>query len=182
MAVSDISDEAIYKATGAPWSHWLEVFTMMDAKELSHKEIARKLAEDHKVPGWWCQMLTVKFEQEIGRRKPGDSRDGFSAGVSSTINGELDQVYQQWQKALEERKTYNTVVIAEQPTLTQTENWRYWKLKLKNSTRVYVNFSPKAPWKVLVQITHEKLSDESAIAPWKAYWRSVLEDVFNKRL
>jgi hypothetical protein len=61
---AQLSDEAILNATGTPWTHWLEVFSLMDAKALHHEEIVRKLHEDHKVPNSWCQMLTEKFEQE----------------------------------------------------------------------------------------------------------------------
>lgn len=179
MAVDTISDEAILRATGAPWKHWLEMFAIMDAKSLPHKDIARKLHEDHKVPGWWCQMLTVKFEYAIGRRDVGQANSGeFSASASRTVEGELDERYAQWIHSLENRKTYNDVAIVDQPTLSQTNDWRYWKLKLEDNSRVYVNFSQKAPGKVLVQLEHDKLSDANAAEKWKEYWKSLMSEVF----
>lgn len=179
MAVNDISDEAILKATGAPWKHWLEVFAIMDAKSLPHKEIARKLHEDHKVPNWWCQMLTVKFEYAIGRRDVGQANEGtFSVGTSLTVDGELDDTYLKWVRTMAERKEYNTVKVVEPPTVSQTEKWRYWKLKLEDNSRIYMNFSQKAPGKVLVQLEHDKLQAAEASEQWKVFWKAQVNDVF----
>jgi hypothetical protein len=61
---SIVDDEAILQATGAPWTHWLEVFSLMDAKHLSHEEITQRLRINHQVPNEWCEMLASKFEQE----------------------------------------------------------------------------------------------------------------------
>lgn len=182
MATQHISDEAIFKATGAPWSHWMEVFSLMDAKSLPHKEIARKLHEDHKVPGWWCQMLTVKFEYEIGRREPNHSEEGeYQVGVSITVPGEMDELYEHWTHELEDRAEYNKVQIVAPAALSQTDSWRYWRLRLRDNSRVYVDFSNKSEGKVLVRITHEKLTNDEDVEKWRLYWKSVFEDVFKHK-
>lgn len=178
MPTADISDEAIVRATGESWDHWLEVFSLMDAKNLPHKEIARKLYEDYKVPGWWCQMLTVKFEYSIGRRVPGHDKPGeYNTSVSVTLDGQLDPMYDKWTHALAEKTSFNTEDI-DAVSLSRTDNWRYWKLKFNNGSRVYVNFSQKADDKVLVQVTHERLTEEKDVEPWKSYWRSVITEIF----
>lgn len=181
MATQEISDEAIFRATGAPWSHWLEVFSLMDAKSLPHKEIAAKLHDDHKVPSWWCQMLAVKYEKEIGRRETGsDSNRGYYTGLSATLDGDLDDLYEQWNVSLENRAEFNSVPIVSSPSLSQTDNWRYWKIKLGNGSKILVNMSQKSEDKVLVQIEHEKLPEGSSLEQWKSYWKSVIDDIYKK--
>lgn len=177
---ASISDEAILKATGAPWTHWLEVFSLMDAKSLPHKDIARKLSEDHKVPGWWSQMLTVKFEYEIGRRQIRQDKPGeYTMNFSSTIHGHLDIIYKRWQHAHNTIKELNGVAFLEAPVLSQTDNWRYWKAKMSDGSRIYINFSQKSEEKVLLQITQERISSEAKADQWKEYWKYVVHKEFS---
>ncbi|MSQ11875.1 MAG: hypothetical protein EXR48_04190 [Dehalococcoidia bacterium] len=39
-----------------------------DEAEKGHKATARYLAEQHKLSGWWSQMVVVRYEWEQGRR------------------------------------------------------------------------------------------------------------------
>lgn len=170
-----ISDEAITKATGHPWAHWQKVLKAMDAASLPHKEIAAKLHAEHHVPGWWCQMLTVKFEQEIGRREAGQRNSGeYEVSVSKTIPGTIDQARDAWSKQTGSQKHFNGVAVDGAATLSQTDTWRYWKLNLKDGTRINVNFSEKGEGKVLLQLTHMKLADEKTAEAWREYWKGVL--------
>ncbi len=85
---------AIEKSTNIAWTEWLLFLESIGAKNLSHKEIAQhvhnKLKASHENSGWWAQGITVAYEQHIGRRKPGQTNDGFfQVAVSKTLAGTI---------------------------------------------------------------------------------------------
>lgn len=66
-----MSDEAVRKRTGRTWTEWVEVLDAADAVRWPHAKIARHLYEDHEIPGWWAQMVTVGYERIRGLRSCG---------------------------------------------------------------------------------------------------------------
>lgn len=171
-----ISDEAIKKATGEPWAYWYDVLIKNHAEEMPHKEIAGWLSEEQGVPPWWCQMLTVRFEQVIGRRKPGEIANGqYSVGVSVTRPGSMDDALSWWEKKVSSLSAFNEIDWADKPKQTKTDKWRYWKVKLADESPVFVNIYEKAPGKSGVQVAQEKLKDAEAVEQWRAYWKDFLQ-------
>jgi len=171
------NDEAIVAATGRPWAGWLAVLREAGAEALSHTDIARRLYEQHGVPGWWAQNLTVRFEQEIGRRVPGQGCSGdFQASASATRDGDLDAVFASWIAHIGEPAELDGVVLEEPPATSATEKWRYWRARLDDGGRVAVHFSRKGPDKVLVGVSHDTLASAEAVLRWRAFWRARLGD------
>ncbi len=143
---------------------------------MTHTEIASWLSSEHGVLGWWAQGLTVRFEQEIGRRQPGQNCEGdYTVGVSATLVGSMDEALARWAERFEGWSEFNGVEVAEPPVATQSPKWRYWKVRLKDGTRVNVNISNKSEGRALLQVQHEKLPDEAAIEGWRAYWKDILK-------
>jgi hypothetical protein len=175
---ASISDAALIKATGKDWPRWKKILRTMKAGDLSHKEIAIKLSDEHGVPGWWAQGITVRFEQEIGRREPGQSSSGkYNVGVSATIDGSMDDALASWTAAVKNRKKFDGVSIVSTPNTSASPKWRYWKIKLQDGTRIIVNFSNKAGNKALIQVQHENLSEREEIERWRAYWKGFLKKI-----
>ena len=171
------NDESILAATGRAWSEWLSLLQQADAGAMSHTDIARWLHERHGVPGWWSQNLTVRFEQEIGRRVPGQGCDGdFQASASATRDGELDAVFSAWRAHMGEPVSLDDVPLADPPSTTATERWRYWRARLTDGGRVTIHFSRKAPGKILIGVGHEKLASGEAVERWRAFWRGRLSE------
>jgi len=86
----------IEKNTGKTWDEWLEFLEGIDAKNLTHKEIAQRI-HDAGTPGWWTQAVTVAYEQHIGRRAPGQDNDGtFTITASKTLDGTMDEALATW--------------------------------------------------------------------------------------
>jgi len=171
------NDDSIVAATGRPWSEWLQLLHQADARAMSHTEIARWLHERHAVPGWWSQNLTVRFEQEIGRRVPGQGCDGdFQASASATRDGDLDAVFAAWRQHIGEPVALGDVLLTEPAAWSATEKWRYWRARLADSGRVSIHFSRKAPGKILIGVSHEKLTSAEAVERWRAFWRERLGD------
>jgi hypothetical protein len=88
-------DDAVRAATGRPFEEWVSLLSDVGAETWPHPRIARWLADDQGVDGWWAQNLTVRYEQATGRRQPGQQADGtFSASSSRSVprtgNGAAD--------------------------------------------------------------------------------------------
>jgi hypothetical protein len=170
-----IGDEALARATGKTWRKWQKVLRDMGADSMPHKDIAARLVSDHDLPGWWAQGITVRYEQEIGRRKPGQNCYGeYSVTVSATVDGSMDDALAAWSKRFNKQSKFDGVPVTGAPVTSRSEKWRYWRVKLQGGTRVNINFGNKPGGKALIQIQHEKLPDQAAIEHWRAYWKNVL--------
>src|SRR5271154_6307864 len=94
-----ISSAAVKKATGRTWAQWLAVLDQAKAKNLPHKAIALLLHQKLKVPDWWCQMVTVGYEQARGLRVKHQKPDGFEVSVSRTMVAPVDRAFAAWRDA-----------------------------------------------------------------------------------
>jgi hypothetical protein len=176
-----VSPEAIAKGTGKTWDDWIEFFDAMDAASLSHKDIARKTHEDGGATGWWSQMLTVAYEQHIGRRVAGQDCDGeFSVSVTKTLHADLDGALQWWLDAVEGVEELSGVAITSGPDVNRTDKWRYWRAGLADGSRVNVNIYEKSPGKTSLGIQHEKLESADQIEHWRAWWKGQLAEASKK--
>ena len=59
VADPGMSDETLVEKTGKSWAEWVELLDAWGARERPHREIAAHLVEEHGVPGWWAQTVTV---------------------------------------------------------------------------------------------------------------------------
>jgi len=92
-----VSPEAVLEATGQSREHWHDILSCFDVAKNGHKAAADHLHEVHGVDYWWCQTLTVWFEQESGLRLPGQRSDGsFCINVSKTVQAAPDVVFAAW--------------------------------------------------------------------------------------
>src|SRR5436190_23296914 len=89
-----ISSEAVRARTCKAWEEWIALLDAENAQTLPHKEIAALLSDQYGVLPWWCQMVTVGYEQARGLRAVHQSVDGYSASASKTINAPLSVLYQ----------------------------------------------------------------------------------------
>ena len=85
MSDTDISDGAVRDATGRGWRGWWKVLDAWGAPKHSHSEIARFLAHEHGLSGWWSQMVSVQYERERGMRDVGETASGFQMGAQKTF-------------------------------------------------------------------------------------------------
>ena len=89
-----ISDEAVKAKTGKTWEEWFRILDAAKAKTMTHTQIASHLHEDLSVPGWWCQMVAVRYEQERGLRARGETcRGDYAANRSRTLKAPLARLY-----------------------------------------------------------------------------------------
>jgi hypothetical protein len=84
-AEPQMGDDAILKGTGRDWGAWVEALDAWGGRERAHTEIARHVAEEHGIDGWWAQAVTVGYERIAGLRSVNQRPDGFSMDASKTV-------------------------------------------------------------------------------------------------
>ena len=99
-----MDDAKVSEATGRTLGEWFAILDDRGARDLPHKEIARLLKDDHGVPGWWSQSVTVEYEKSIGRRETGQRQSGdFEANATRTLPVTTDEALDSWLARLPRR-------------------------------------------------------------------------------
>jgi uncharacterized protein YndB with AHSA1/START domain len=166
-----MSDNAVKAKTGKTWSQWFAILDKAGAKKMTHQEIVKLLNSKHDVGPWWCQMVTVTYEQHSGLRESHERPDGYQISVSRTVKTPLSRLFaafddeptrDEWlgEKGLVVRKA------------TKNKSMRFtWKDRL---TSLEINFYPKDANKSQVVVQHSRLSSGAAASRMKGYWGNAL--------
>jgi hypothetical protein len=177
MDAPSISKKSVLKGTGRSWSDWFNLLDGLGANDWSHKEIARALHQDHDVSGWWAQTITVEYERRIGRREIGQNcRGNFQGAASKTLTGSMNQIFLQWQNYMKNKKEVNGISFKEEPQMTISPKWRYWRVKLEDESKVSVIINQKDKDKVKLAVNHENLANAESVSKWKPFWKSRLQE------
>jgi uncharacterized protein YndB with AHSA1/START domain len=167
-----MSDEAVKAKTGKVWKEWFAILDKEGAKKMSHQEIANLLSSKHEVGPWWCQMVTVMYEQERGLRDKHQKPDGYSISVSRTLTTPLSNLYKAFANEQSRGKWLGEDGLVVR-TATANKTMRVtWKDK-KTSLEIY--FYSKGDGKSQVVVQHSKLPDDKAAARMKTYWSKALD-------
>jgi hypothetical protein len=178
-ATKPAGTDAIAASTARSWEEWLAFLTEIGARDMPHPEIAERIRKTGDANGWWSQMITVAFEQHIGRRQPGQRSDGsFEMSVTRTVDGERAAVFDKLLARLEGVKAFNGVGLAAPPRTSITPKRSYWRCNMEDGTGVAFALEQKAPGKVLVAVTHDKLGSEGDAVRWRAFWKDEMANGF----
>jgi hypothetical protein len=178
MATKPIKTAGIEKGTGRSWDDWLAFLKSIDAKNLSHKEIAEHVAGTGDATGWWSQSIAVAFEQSIGRRVPGQDRDGmFQVSASRIIPGTMDEALVAWAALIGDRKEFDGVAVARGPETSRSEKFCYWRCGLADGSRVSMSFYAKSPGRAAIGLGHDKLQSADDVERWRGYWKGLLNEL-----
>ncbi len=159
--------------TGTSLAEWTDRLDATGGRDLDHTAIARMLVERWEVEEWWAQGVTVAYEQVIGRRVVGQSCDGdFSASASRTVPGTPTQVRDRWDAFMTEARRDGLGL--DEPSLSDTATWRYWRAALADGSRVSVNITAKDEGRSTLGIEHKGLETADARTAWKDAWKGVL--------
>ena len=167
-----MSDEAVKAKTGKTWKQWFAVLDKAGAQKMTHQEIAKYLSDKQGVGPWWCQMVTVNYEQQTGRRQNNERPDGFQVSVSRTVNVPVARLYKSF-SIDKERNVWlaETGLRVRKATLNKSMRVT-WK---DQKTSLEINFYPKAADKSQVVVQHSKLPNASTAAKMKTYWGKALD-------
>jgi hypothetical protein len=89
----EVTDESARKATGHGLDHWFAVLEAFGAAGKGHTAAAAHLYQEHGVPGWHAQGITVAFERSRGLRETNQACTGtFQVSVSKTVPATVAEV------------------------------------------------------------------------------------------
>lgn len=139
-----VSDATSLRKTGKPLEHWFAVLDAFDPKAKGHTDRAQYLYEEHKVPGWYCQQITVTWERARALRVANQSCDGsFQVSVSRAVKATLAEVA----AAIGERRSRDLWLRDADPALARAVNAAFEgpkprSVKIKNA----LNANVRIPW------------------------------------
>lgn len=171
MALAGVSDEAMFRGTGKPLAEWFPLLDAWGASEHKHTEIARWLVNEHGVPGWWAQSVTVAWERARGIRVLHQDPAGFSISVSKTVAAPATRVSDAWTDA-----SLRSAWLPDAPIRVRRSNRgrsaRFdWD---EPPSLVGVMLFAKGDAKTQISLGHEKLPDAEAAERLKLMWRERL--------
>jgi hypothetical protein len=166
------SDAIIKEKTGCSWERWVKALDRAKAYTWPHREIARYVQQQYKVPGWWAQTVTVGYERIKGLRAIGQRRDGFfEASKSKTFAVPLVQLYD----AFEDPDTRARWLPATELTVRGATRRKSMRIIWPDRTPVTIWFTPVGATKSQVALAHGKLPDRASATRAKQYWTERLD-------
>jgi hypothetical protein len=186
-AKGSVSDAKAREKTGHGLDHWFAVLDQFGGVEKGHTASARHLHDDHGVPGWYAQGITVAYERARGARTLNQRMSGdYEVSVSKVVGGDTGAVVRaftdprqraQWlatadpelsaalAAALQARSSKGVVVRSD-----GQGRFRYkW-----GTTTVQFYLLPKPDGRTSVVVTHMKLPDGVTLESSRATWRAAL--------
>lgn len=171
-AIAGMSDAAVEEKTGRDWAGWVEVLDAVNAATLEHGAIARIVSEEHGVPSWWTQTVTVGYERIKGLRERGQRRDGgWEANRSRTFAVSVDTLFDACAEVDFRARWLPDVA----PTLRTARKPKSIRLGWEDGTIVVLWFTAKGDAKSSVAVQHTKLSDRESAESLKQYWGERLD-------
>jgi hypothetical protein len=170
--IAGISDEAVKKRTGHSWNRWLAILDKAGARKMNHTQIAAYIYKEQKLPGWWCQMVAVGYEQARGLREKHQRPEGFSISASRVVNVHLSALYKSWAEG-KQRDKWLKVKGIEIRKATVNKSMRItWG---DRKTNLEVNFYNKGKTRAQIVVQHSQLKDAKAAEKMKEYWAKKLD-------
>jgi hypothetical protein len=172
MNKSNISEEAVKKATGKNLKEWFSILDKEGAKKLNHTEIARLVYKKYlPTNGWWSQMVTVEYERARGLRKINETSQGFVVAVHKTVPSTIKALQNGWEEILKSKEVAKKK-LEKIPSKTKRAMLRY----KADVGGVVVYFDERGKDKSRIKVETIRLASSSSVETARRFWKKVLED------
>lgn len=168
-ASNGMSDAAVLKATGKTWAQWFKILDTFP-KTKTHTERAEWLWKKHLPKGWWCQMVTVTYEQAKGLRKKHQTTTGYQVNVNRTLPISVHQLYR-WIVSGPKRKQW----LKQKIEITTARPGKSVRGQWPDGTRIDINLYARGLKKSSIQLQHEKLPSQKVAKLRQTWWRKRLD-------
>jgi hypothetical protein len=178
-----LSDAAVIAKTGHGYAHWFAVLDAFDAAAKGHTGAARHLRDDHGVPGWHSQGITVAYERARGLRAVNQASSGFQVSVSKVVPVDLETALsglraparRKWLSAAdpELRRALEAALAAGAKGVVRGPKRSRVRYKWGTSD-VELVFEPRGT-RTSVAASNTKLRDAAEVAERRAQWRVALD-------
>jgi hypothetical protein len=169
--VPSMSDAAVKAKTGKEWDDWFAALDQAGAADLDHPTIATFLSENYALPGWWCQCITVNYEQARGKRVRHQTTSGFSMSVTKTLTTSLSALYAATADPVKRKKWFPKGAF--EPS-AQTKN-KYFRGAWKKDARLEIGFYAKGQGKSQIALQVNKLAKRADVDRERKAWKASLE-------
>lgn len=167
-----ISDEKVKAATGRGWMGWFVILNRMEATSLPHKEVAKRLKEEHGAPSWWCQMIAVEYERARGGRKRNERAGGtFAVNVTKVMPVALPKLFAAATDEAARKSWFPPGAFAE----TSKTKDKYWRGTWKKGSKLEFGFYAKGDAKSQLALEIGKLASADAVEKERAAWKKAME-------
>lgn len=170
--------EPIERATGRSWQWWLDFMASIGAEQLDHTAIALRVEEelrgDIESAAWWAQGITVAWEQQSGRRLPGQRADGtFQTSVSRAIALDMPVLAEAWSTFAANDAGVLAQVTGE-PRHSGTDKRINWRARGADGVAITVSSEPRKSGgsALVVQIVGNPTPELNAAA--KSTWSEIV--------
>src|ERR1700761_5954191 len=162
------SEEKVKAATGKGWMGWFVILNAMNATELPHKDVARRLKEEHGAPSWWCQMIAVEYERARGGRKKNERAGGtYAVNVTKVMPASLARLFAT-ATAEKTRKDWFPPGAFEETSKTKD---KYWRGKFKKDRKLEFGFYAKGEGKAQIALEIKGMPSAEDIEKERAVWK-----------
>lgn len=169
-----ISDEAVQKSTGKTWKNWFSLLNKAGAKKMEHKDIAQLLYKKYGLSGWWSQMVTVQYEQEIKGRKKHETASGFQISKSITLSAPVNKIFNTINSPLKRIEWLND------PAITITKSTKDKSIRGKWSDKkanIEFQLYPQEIIKTQVVVQQSRIKSAKEAEAMKTYWGKQLNNL-----
>jgi hypothetical protein len=185
-----VSDAKSREKTGHGLDHWFDVLDRFGGTAKGHTALARHLHDEHSVPGWHSQGITVAYERARGARAVNQRCDGeYEVSASKMVNARAADVVKaltdkrvraRWAKGADARLVKALAAALDSPAskgiVVRADGQGRFRYKWGDTT-VQLYLYPKPGDKVSVVATNSKLADSSMVDERRALWRTALNAV-----
>jgi len=164
------------------------VLDRFDGITRGHTASARHLYEDHQVPGWYAQGITVAYERARGARTLNQRMSGeFEVSVTKMVNGDTRAVVRAFADArrraawladadreLSAGLTAALKARSSKGFVVRPDGQGRYRYKW-GTTTVQFYLLTKSEGRTSVVVTHMKLPDAATVEVRRAHWRAALD-------
>lgn len=166
----DVAEASLREATGRSWEQWREVIDAWPGHTDGHAAVARHLVEEHGVPGWWAQTITVGWERISGRRRTHQRADGtFEVTAARTVAIDADLI----RSLLRSDAGRAAMFPGYETELRSRPGTKDVRFALGPGMAL-ASLDPKGNGRTQVSVAFSKLPDGRDLDRWKAYWKAWL--------
>jgi uncharacterized protein YndB with AHSA1/START domain len=169
--LAGIGDDAVKAKTGKTWQEWVTALDKAGARDMRHSDLAAMVQTRFGVADWWSQMVTVGYEQAIGKRQPRQKADGFAASASRTVDQPAAALFRAFHNARSRARWLDHDLTIRKATAPKSLRITWGDGK----THVDVNIYPKGAAKSQVSLQHTRLASSREAERMKKYWGEALD-------
>ena len=171
----EASPEAVVKATGKTPEEWNSILDAAGARDLTHKEIAAMLREEHGVSPWWSQHVTVDYERARGMRERYQTTRGYQVSVSKTLPTPLSELYVAFADLSRRGQWLPEAPITVRKDTPEKTTRATWTDGDGTETSLDVSYYASGDSKSRITVMQSKLVSTEDVEARRAYWKAALE-------